>query len=242
MPVGDVAVRVRKDAVVGGVRHQLHRRAVLGIGAGFGTEVALLQCQHGPVHQFHADPRVTITAHHRSAMIELRVEAPILDRAICCLVVKRNAPCAERTHLGTVPVSRDLPAVAAHNCVAEFVDRVHVAGGVHPSRAVVEALVDEDLSPRHGTIGVQSLLAGHLQFTAEIERRVRVYQEQRVVICCVGRSDGSTVGPARFHIAIHLRQLRYGSVPRVQPCLRRVRPAIKFLQFLQVYAFDVAAD
>ncbi len=43
-----------------------------------------------------------------------------------------------------------------------FVYRIDVAGSVHPSGAIVEALIDEDLPPRDRSVGVQTLVAGDL--------------------------------------------------------------------------------
>ena len=46
-------------------------------------------------------------------------------------------------------------------------------------------------------IGVQPLVAGHLQLGAEEEAGVRVDQQQRVVVRGVGGRDGEAVGALR---------------------------------------------
>src|SRR5277367_5639401 len=61
-----------------------------------------------------------------------------------------------------------------------FVDCVAAVRGMHPAVVRIEPLIDEELSPRYRAIGVQSLLAGHLQFRTEIVRGVRIYPEKRV--------------------------------------------------------------
>src|ERR1039458_9603909 len=47
-----------------------------------------------------------------------------------------------------------------------LIDGIDAAGGVHPAGALVETLVDEELPPRHGAVGIEPLLTGHLQFRA----------------------------------------------------------------------------
>src|SRR5260370_5473899 len=49
-----------------------------------------------------------------------------------------------------------------------FVDGIAAVRRVHPAVALVESLIDEELPPGHRAIDVQSLLADHLQFVAEV--------------------------------------------------------------------------
>ena len=63
---------------------------------------------------------------------------------------------------------------------------------IQPAR-VVEALVDEELAPGHRAVGVEPLVARHLQLGAEEERRVRVDQQQRVAVDAV--FDGAMAMP-----------------------------------------------
>ena len=65
-------------------------------------------------------------------------------------------------------------AVFAVVAVALFLDGFEIkaelayaARSVHPAGAGVESLVHEKLPPGHGTVGVEPILAGHLQFGAE---------------------------------------------------------------------------
>src|SRR5437763_1108075 len=93
------------------------------------------------------------------------------------------------------PVER---CVASRNEVGVEVRDVAVgvgaAGSVHPSRAVVGALIDEELSPRHSAIGVQAFLTRKLNFGAEEKGRVRIDEKERVVRESVGGCDGNAVG------------------------------------------------
>src|SRR6202008_1083190 len=59
-----------------------------------------------------------------------------------------------------------------------LVDVVGAGRRVHPAGAVVEALIDEKLSPRHCAIGIQALLTRHLHFGAKEKRSVRIDEKQ----------------------------------------------------------------
>src|SRR5690242_8384707 len=74
-----------------------------------------------------------------------------------------------------------------------FVDVVGTGRCVHPASAVVEALIDEELSPRHRTVGIEPLLARDLDFGAEEKRGVRIDEEQRVMRKSIGGRDGNAV-------------------------------------------------
>ena len=65
VPISDVAVGIRKDRVVGGVRPQLHGLAVFGIVPRLSPQVTLLQSGHGSIHQLDGDPTVPILPDHR---------------------------------------------------------------------------------------------------------------------------------------------------------------------------------
>ena len=62
----------------------------------------------------------------------------------------------------------------------ELVDVVDAARGVHPAGAIIESLVDEELSPRECAVGIEAFLADELRLFAEVERGVRVDPEQGV--------------------------------------------------------------
>ena len=63
---------------------------------------------------------------------------------------------------------------------------------IQPAR-VVESLVDEELSPRHRAVRVQSFVARHLQLGAEEERRVRI--DPAAARACSAVFDGAIAIP-----------------------------------------------
>ena len=69
---------------------------------------------------------------------------------------------------------------------------------MHPAGALVEALVDEELAPGHGAVGVEPFVADHLQFGAEEERGVGIDQQQGVVVGGVRGRDGDAVRAGRL--------------------------------------------
>ena len=117
-----------------------------------------------------------------------------------------------------------------HHRFRVLVDGVYAARGVHPADVFVEALVDEELPPRHRPVGIQPFLAHHLHFGTEKERRVRVDEEQRVVVHGVRRRDGDTV---------RARRVRVGVVPLPRADRRGGGIAVDRLEVPRV---DVAAD
>src|SRR4051794_33015399 len=84
-------------------------------------------------------------------------------------------------------------AVPLLHCLEIFVDDIDAAGGMHPAGTIIETLINEELSPGGCTVRIQSLLANHLQFRPEIKARVRINEEQRMMIGSANRSDGHPV-------------------------------------------------
>ncbi len=99
----------------------------------------------------------------------------------------------ERALFGSVFVEEAV-AFLADDGFEILIDGVDAAGGVHPAGAVVEALIDEELAPGDGSVGVEAFVAGHLQLGAKEEGGVRVDEQQRVVVDGVGGRDGDAVG------------------------------------------------
>jgi hypothetical protein len=60
-------------------------------------------------------------------------------------------------------------AVFTYDGFDKLIDGVGMTRCVHPAEAGIEALVEEELSPGGGTVGVQPGIARHLQFATEIE-------------------------------------------------------------------------
>src|SRR5262249_35231783 len=111
---------------------------------------------------------------------------------------------------------------------------VNGAGRVHPTTSLVEALVNEELPPGGGAVGVQTLVARHMQLGPEEERRVWVDQQQRVTRNRVRRRDSHAI-----------RSTWLGLVEQLTLIIRRDRDlaiSVESLQRLQAYPFDVSAD
>src|SRR3982750_4627619 len=77
--------------------------------------------------------------------------------------------------------------------LSEFVDIIDAARRVHPAGVGVEALVDEELTPRRRAIDVQTLVAGYLLLGAEEVAGVRIDQKQRLAATRQRRRDGNAV-------------------------------------------------
>ena len=123
-------------------------------------------------------------------------------------------------------------AATLHDRLQILVDRVHRARGVHPPRAVVEPLVDEELSPRHRPIRIEAFVAHHLRLGPEKERRVRVDEQQGAVVESVRRCDSDAVR-ARGLVGFAVSPLRR-SIGRGVSVKRR--------ELVEIDAFDVPAD
>ena len=96
----------------------------------------------------------------------------------------------------------------------------------------VEALIDEELPPGAGAIGIQALAAFDLGFGAEIEAGVRVDQQQRVAAGGAGGGQRHAVGAGRFGpFAAEVERRQPGRLAGVEG-----------LQPGEIDAFDVAAD
>src|SRR5215212_8893604 len=66
-------------------------------------------------------------------------------------------------------------------CFKIYIDGISGTRCVHPATSLVEALVDEELSPSCRTVGIQPFATGHLQLRPKEERRMWVDQQQRVM-------------------------------------------------------------
>ena len=67
----------------------------------------------------------------------------------------------------------EVVATLAHR-LQILIDVVGARGRVHPARPIIEALIDEELSPRYGAVVVQTLLTRHLHLGAEEKRSMRI--------------------------------------------------------------------
>ena len=132
----------------------------------------------------------------------------------------------------SVAVAIEQLAILVHDRLGEFVDHVGRGRGMHPADVMVEALVDEELSPGCRAIDVEASVAGHLQLGAKEERGMRIDPEQRMAVGGELGRNGDAVGAGRFDPA------RW----RVDARHRLACPAVERLQFVERYALDIAAD
>ena len=109
---------------------------------------------------------------------------------------------------------------------------------MHPAVLVVEALIDEELPPGDGAVGLEPLLAGHVNFWTEVVIRVRIDHQQRVAVRRVLGRDGEAVrsrGLPRFELGVEFLARRTGGR---HAQARRV----ELLDATGVHTSDVATD
>src|SRR6185312_1799409 len=110
----------------------------------------------------------------------------------------------------------------------------HPARGMHPAGGGIESLVDEELSPGHRAVCIESLLARHLQLGAKVEGSMRVDPEDRVMIERDGGREGDAFGALRLR-----RGHRHAGDARE----RDGRAAVEGRELWDVYPnLDVASD
>ncbi len=165
--IGDLALGVGEDGVVGRVgvelRHLQEGRVVLGLGA----QEGLAQRLHRPVHQGDGDPLAVRLAHDGAVMGAVDREVTLGHRAGRRAIGHGDGGGDHRPFLSAVSVEE--LAVLPDNGLGELVHHVDAAGGMHPASVLVEALIDEELPPGGRAIGVQPLVGTHLQLGAEEE-------------------------------------------------------------------------
>ena len=195
--VGDVTRGIGEDRVVGRVRLQLHGLLIGLVVGRLGACVGLRQRLDGLLHQADGDPFAVRRADDRAVVGAVDGEF-LFGHAGRGLVRHDDLGRSHRALLFAVAV--DEAVTLLDDGFEVFVDGIDAARGVHPAGLFVEALVDEELAPGDGAIGVQPLVAGHLQLGAEEEGGVGIDQQQRVVAGGVGGRDGDAVGAARLAI------------------------------------------
>ena len=230
MEVRDVTVGAREDRVVRRVRVEVHRLLEVVVALRLGPRVRLRQRLHGLVHEANADPLAVRVANDRAVV--RAVDGEFLRRHPGVgLVRHRDLLRDERPLLVAIRVEQ---AVAFfHDRLGVLVNVVDAARRVHPPDALVEALIDEELSPRYGPIRVEPFIARDLHFRTEEERRVRVDEEQRLLACGVGRPDRD---------AVRARWLRLPAVDGAQRDRLDTFSTVERLEVAKVHSLDVATN
>ena len=229
--IGDVAVRVREDRVVRRVGVQFHRLRERLIVLLLRARVRLRERFYLLLHHLHRHPLAVGLSHDRAVTAVVDGEI-LLRHSGRGLVRHADRDGGQRALAGAVLVHVAVALLRHGLGVIALV--VHAARGVHPSGALVEALVDEELSPRHRAVGVQPFVARDLHFGAEKERSVRVDQQQRVVVQRVRRRDRDAVRARRFLVEV--------LIVRRRRLARRRAAAVHRCELIEVHLLDVAAD
>ena len=176
------------------------------------------------------DPLAVCFAHDRTVMRAIDGEF-LLRHPVIRLVRHRDFAHRDGTLFGAVLV--EVAVALLRHGFEILVDGIDAAGGVHPTGAVVEALVDEELAPGDGAVGIEAFVAHHLQFGAEEERRVRIDQQQRVMRrrCSTARWRCRSIPGSGEFVLDRRAGVR---------CAGRL--AVERLQLVEVDPLDVAAD
>ncbi len=228
--IGDLAGAVGEDGVVRGIGLQRRDLQERGVVVRLGAQVRLLQRRDRLEHHGEGDPLAVLRADDRAMVGAIDREGAGLHRAVGGAVGHADRGDRHGTQGGAVAVEG--LAALVDDGLGELVHGVGACGGVHPAGAVVEPLVDEELAPGRGAVGVQPGVTGHLGFRAEIERGVRVDQQQGVAAGGVRGRDGDPVGACGL---LEDGALRW---PQAGDGVLAVEP----LQVGQVDALDVPAD
>ena len=231
----DVAIGIGVERVVGRVGVQVHHLLVLGEVARLGARVRLVQGLQRLLHHPDAHP-LAVDRADDGAAVRLVDGELLVGHAIGGLVRHRDLRRHERTLFSADTIGVAAVGLLGHG-LEVVVDVVDAAGGVHPAGLVVEALVDEELSPGQRAVGVQAFFAHHLRFFAEEERGMRIDQQLRLARGGVGAGDGKAVR-AR---GLGGRCVEVGRVEARRAGGLHFR-AIKRFELAEVDLLDVAAD
>ena len=231
MEIGDFARIIGKQRVVRAVGAEFGHFQEFGQIGRARAQKALLQRLDRLVHQRKGDPLATLFAHDRAVVAGPGHESALRQRAVGLAIAQPDRLALKRAHFAAIAVGLGAIGPVDHG-FGKFVDIVDARRGVHPPGVRVEPLVDEELAPGHRAIGVQPLVAGHLQFGAEEKARVRVDQQQRMAVGGVRGRDGHAVRPRRL-------------APDQAPLHRRHRQRAMFVKRLELgrrHTLDIAAD
>ena len=227
MEVGNVALGIGEEGVVGGVGVGAHDLQVFIEVPRLGPGVGLDQGLHGLFHEGCGHPLPVHLPHDGPVVGPVHGELPA-GHPVVGLVGNRDRPHRHGPLLVAVEVVEAV--FLPDDGLEELVDVVGPAGRVHPARRLVEPLVDEELAPRKGSIGVQTLITGDVGLVPEVEGSVGVDEEEGVPVHRVGGSNGDAVGARRLLPRIILRKgqgedaegvarrRRRPLLPMVRPC------------------------
>ncbi len=192
MEIGDVPRRIGVDGVVRGVGVRFHDLEEFVEVLGFGSGVALNQGLLRRLHERHGNPAIPFGAHDGAVVRAIDGVALLREGAVVLAQTHGDGLLFHGAKRIAVAVKQAV--VLANDGFFKFVDVVHGAGGVHPASRFVEALVNEELAPGGGAIGVQPLIAFHVGFVAKVEGGVGVDEQEGVAAFALQRRNGKAVG------------------------------------------------
>ena len=228
--IGDLALGAGEQGVVRRIGLQLGHLHEAGVVGGLGAQERLLQGRDRLVHQGDADPLAAFLADDGAAMRLVDGEAFLSWNPVVAQVRHGDHLALQRAQFVAVLV--EALAVLLDDGLGELVDHIDAAGGMHPAGLGVEALVDEELAPGRGAVGVETLVAGDLHLRTEEEAGVRVDQQQGLAVQRQLRRDGDAVRARRLLEQQTLLVGGHGDLPL----------AVEGFQLAQGHALDVAAD
>ena len=174
---------------------QLHRLPKRPIALCLGAGVGLHQRVDWVLHQPDAHPPVPDVPHDRAMMCA--IDGECLAPHPAGGFVRHGDRCHGHGPIGGA-IAIEVAIALLHDGLEILVDRIDAARRVHPTGAIVETLIDEDLAPGDGPVSIEPLLAHDLQLSTEEERRMRIDQQQCVMVYRVHRRDGESIGAARI--------------------------------------------
>ena len=174
VPIGDIAVAIGEYGIVRRVGTVAHDFLVRRISLGFRAQVRLRERFERLVHHFHGHPLLPSLVNDRTVVGPVQYHWFVSDIVAVAVGLQYLFPLYGKL----------FPPIAIGEYIAVegyrfevFVERVGLARRVHPSAVFIEPLVDEELAPGDGTVGIQAFLADHVHFGAEIKRSVRVDEQ-----------------------------------------------------------------
>src|SRR5215510_7432911 len=138
---------------------QFHRLLELCVAFRLGSHKGLHQRFHWFLHQTDTDPFTFRRGDYGTVLGAVDAERS-LSHSIIGLIRYLDHGCRDRSLFISVLVIKALALL--HYRFEIPVDGINGARGMHPTTSLVEALVDEELSPRCRAVGVQTLVARHV--------------------------------------------------------------------------------
>ena len=108
------------------------------------------------------------------------------DTLFAVFVLERYFGSLHRPGFISITVQQLAPLLASGLAIGleyvfnKIIHEIDVGRCVHPARMFVKALVDEELTPGHRTVGIEPFFADHVHFAAKEERSMRVDQQHGI--------------------------------------------------------------